>query len=495
MASFRTHFKLRDEEINVSPSDYADFWYQASNSLVNKKKKFCDIRFLHKADNRDIQLSRFRSVDKDSLLRPLHILELNIKPNNKLLNTTWHQVVNKFHEHQAMLAKILLISDSVSVRIYNNSVALLQVDLDISDVINEQNKADIASQFDILQETGITFGECLSQALYRNYIKTYLDNLIKIEPQASRFIAIENFEYKNAVANAILTQGSTEDNQSIKVNWVTRTLLVESEGENNLNAIIDHWLKDCGHQETVDIVKRDPEKCAIRWLNYVFREKAYSWKRNEDGTISYGQPFCDEWQAMLNAQYYYAAFEALNDSLKSTLSCAYQSINRSGQKAISALRQLNRVLERDIIASNLTTIEYHNNYGYYNRHVGVTMKNIMAGWDFDEAILAQVKHNTILCEQRIAELHQKAASRSGFYSDILLLGIAVTSIVAFLFQVIEYGRNISHNADLAVYESNTWNLVELISERPTDFIITLSLTLIVILFALYSWFRRVAVMD
>ncbi len=225
------------------------------------------------------------------------------------------------------------------------------------------------------------------------------------------------------------------------------------------------------------------------------KEKAYKWVKNDDGTVIYSQPFSDEWQAMLNAQYYYAAFEALNDSLKTTLSHAYRSLNRKGFKKISELRELNRMLEQDIVTANLATIEYHNNFGYYKRQVRTTMKEIMIGWDFDEAILNQVLHNTILCDQRITELHQKAASRSGFYSDILLLGIAVTSIVAFLFQLIEYGRNMSHNADLAVYESNSWNVVKFISERPTDFIITLSLVLIITLFAIYSWFRRFKIMD
>lgn len=495
MASFRTHFKLRDEEINASPSAYADFWRQAADEMAGRDPTFIDVQFLHKVNNQGGQLSRFRSVNTDSLLRSLHILELSVNPKDELLAKTWRQVVNEFPDHRAMLTEISLIEDSVSVRIFNNSVALLQVDVNISDLINKQTEPDIAPQFDILQEFGVTLGEHLSRGLYLNHIKSYLEKLIRQCPDATRFIATHNFKYENAVANAILTEGSTENDQTIRVNWVTRTLLVESEKGIQLDAIIDHWLKDCGHQPTIDFAKKDAKAYAIRWLNYLFREKAYKWQRSDDGKIIYSRPFSDEWQAMLYAQYYYAAIEALNDSLKSTLSQAYQKLSRKFGKNISALRELNRVLEQDIITANLTMLEYHNNYGYYKRQVGVTMKEIMAGWDFDEAILSQVKRKTSLCQQRVTELHQKAESRSGFYTDLLLLGIAVMSIFAFLFQVIEYGRNISNDADLALYESNTWNLVELISERPTDFILTLSLGLIIILIVLYSWFRRFKVMD
>ena len=152
-------------------------------------------------------------------------------------------------------------------------------------------------------------------------------------------------------------------------------------------------------------------------------------------------------------------------------------------------------LEQDVITANLVTLEYHNNYAYYKRKIGNTMRAIMTGWDFDTAILKEVTRKTELCEQRINELHKKADSRSGFYSDLLLLGIALISISAFLFQIIEYGRTMTHNAELAVYESNTWNLITFISERPTDFIITLSFSLIIILYGLYAWFLRLKVMD
>lgn len=495
MASFRTHFNLRDEEVNVSPSGYVVFWRRISEAMANHEQPFSTVHYLHKTDSQDSQLSRFRSVDKDSLLRPLHVVDLQIDSENPLVPAAWHEAMKKFPEYQNMLDKIVLINDSVSVRLYNNSVALLQVDLDITELVKEQKKMDVANQLDILQEAGITFGEYLSRSLYRNQIQPYLVKLIQQDVQASRFINTDNFTYKTAKANAILTHESTEDNQSIVVNWVTRTLLVEAKSENNLKTIIDHWLKDCGDQTTIDTVRHDPDACAIRWLNYLFRENAYAWPKNRQGEVEYSQPFCDEWQAMLNAQYYYAAFEALNDSLRATLSIAYQNINKNGYKTIGALRKLNRKLETDIIAANLAIVEYHNNYGYYNRNVGSVMKEIMKGWDFEEAILSQVKHNISLCEQRISELHQKAASRSDFYSDIILLWIAVTSVVAFLFQLIEYGRNMSNNANMAIYESNSWNLVEFISERPTDFIILLSLGIIILLFFLYSWFRRAKVMD
>ncbi|MEW8624732.1 MAG: hypothetical protein AB2551_03155 [Candidatus Thiodiazotropha sp.] len=501
MASFRTNFSLKDEEVLASSEAYQLFWNDLADRAEDIKQNFGKVLFLHKAKERDGRLSRFRSVSTDSLLRSLHVVEIHIRSDCEILETAWAQAKDRLPGHFAVpeyltvLDKLKLIRESVSVRIYNNFVALLQVDIDISDFVNELPKADVADHLEFLQEFGVTFGECISQLIYRRHIYDFMDAAIKKCSVADRFVFIDRFDFDSAVSNALLAEGSRKDEQMVRVNWVTRTLLVESQDDNNLETIIDHWLKDSGDQKLIDEARNDPGACAIRWLNYLFREQSYTWKRKDDGAIDYARPFADEWQAMLNAQYYYAAFEALNDSLTSTLSHSYRKPGGTVTRSTADLRELGRQLEQDIITANLATLEYHNNYAYYKREVGNTMKEIMKGWDFDEAILKEVTRKTTLCEQRIDELHKKAESRSGFYSDLLLLAIALISVSAFLFQINEYGRTMSHNAELAVYESNTWNLIQFISERPTDFVIWLSLALIVIFGALYAWFRRLKVMD
>ena len=495
MASFRTHFTLKDEEMLAAPAEYERFWCDAEKAMASASENFEHVLFLHRTDERNGLLSRFRSVSTDSLPRPLHSLQFQLQTEDEVIKNTWLETQQSFADNTTDLTAVDLIEKSVSVRLHNNSVALLQVDLNISEFLKQRSAQDIASAFDQLQEFGVSFGENLARAVYHQRIHQYLTALMTTCPQGKRYIYQEQFDFDAALANSVLIPESTPGEQFVRVNWVTRTLLVESAGEPHLQAVIEHWLKDSGDPDLIQNAKSQPDAFAIRWLNYVFREQAFDWKRVDEEIIDYAQPFSDEWQAMLNAQYYYAAFEALNDSLIATLASSYRHPKVSSVANADDLRKLGRQLERYTVTANLATLEYHNNYGYYKRNIGSTMKQIMDGWDFDEAILDEVKRKADLCEQRINDLHKKAESRSGFYSDLLLLGIALISISAFLFQLIEYGRNMSHNADLAVYESNTWNLVKFISERPTDFIITLSFALIVVLFVLYAWFRRLKVMD
>lgn len=478
----------------ASAVDYQNFWCRTAEKMLNVNDTFGTVTFLHKSDKGDSRLSRFRSVDTDSLLRPLHILEIILTNATPLLHDAYEAALSMCSKGQDSLRACSLLEDSVNIRFYNNCIAILQMDLDISRYIETVDEKDLPRSLDTLQAFGVALGEHLAQLAYSRYIKQYLEKLLSTCDGADRFISRRYFDFEVAAAASILTEGSSVENQVVKVNWVTRTLLLES-SDIHSNYIVEHWLKDSGDQKLIDKVKNGSDEYAMRWLNYLFRENAYAWTRNKSGDIDYSTPFADEWQAMLNAQYYYSTFEALNDSLTATLANTYRVPEGGRMHTTGAFRELSRRLEHDIKVANMATMEYHNNYGYYKRLISNVMKEIMAGWDFEEAILDEVERKVILCERRLDELHKKAESRSGFYSDLLLLGIALISVSAFLFQLIAYGRNMSHDADLAMYESNSWNLVQFIAERPTDFVITLSLALIVILFVLYAWFRRLKVMD
>lgn len=490
MAPFRTHFKLYTEEIYYNPSQYNLFWDKIKKSFIKNNYDFEKISLQHAKQENVKNQSRFRTVDQNSLARPLEVISFVCKANDKEIGKSFEEVKNLVLATYQLDKEVELIPDSVVIKLFNNSTALLEFEVKTNNFFKNQ-EGSIDKKLDALQEFGVTLGEKLSQLIYHSKIEPFLRDLIRF-PNSSQFIILSLFEFEKAQTKGILIQGSTSDNYLIKVNWVTRTLLIESDNEDHLSDIINHWLKDSGDKEMAEQIQNNPKACAFRWLNYLFRESSYSRHFKTDGSIDYEKPFNDEWEAMLISQYYYCAFEALNDSLHATLAAAF--IKRK-VKNKQDIKKLNRKLERDVIDAHETIIEYQNNFAYYKRNVGNYIKEIMRGWDFEESILNQIKVKIELCEQRIDILHKKASARSSLYTDMLLLSIAFISIIAFMFQVIEYGRNMSHNADLAVYDSNSLNLVNILSERPTDFAITISLGLIIIIFIAYYLFRRIQVLD
>lgn len=492
MAPFRTHFKLYDESVIYNPDEYSQFWDKAKEEIQKKDYGFKNIYFTHTSSGTTKTKSRFRTVDQNSLVKTIEIIHLTATPDDNEIKQTFEQVKNQVLENQQYIDSVKLIAESVVVKLFNNSVGILELDVNITNVLDDEQ--EVESNLDLLQEFAVSLGERLAQQLYKTKIETFLRALLSL-PNSSQFIIHSLFEYKNAKANKILVPESTTGNYNIVVNWVTRSLLFETEDKKNITRIIQHWLKDSGDGEMIADATKHSDKCAYRWLNYLFREKAYSRSLTADGAIDYTQPFADEWDAMIISQYYYCAFEALNDLLDITLATAFLSYKRKDNKHKHKLKDINRKLEREIIDSHELLIEYQKNFAYYKRNVGQYIKEILTGWDFENAILSQVTNKIELCEQRMEILHQKATEKSSLYTDLLLLSIAVISVIAFMFQVIEYGRTISHNADLALYESNTVNLVNVLSERPTDFAITLSLGLMIIIFIVYYIFRRDKVLD
>ncbi|MCW3807910.1 hypothetical protein [Plebeiibacterium marinum] len=491
MAPFRTHFKLYDETVIYNPDEYTLFWNKTKEEIQSKDYGFKNVVFTHTTVGNSPSRSRFRNVDQNSLVKPIELIHLTGNPDDSQIKQIFDRVKTQLLKDMQHAESVSVDTESLVVKLYNNSVGVLELDVDVTDVLNEEYK--IEDNLDLLQEFAVTLGEQLSQQLYKTKIETFLRALLSLH-NSSQFIIHSLFDYKNAKSNKILVPESTPENYNIVVNWVTRTLMFESADKNNVSRIVKHWLKDCGDEDMIEGAMQ-ADKCAYRWLNYLFREDSYGRGLNADGTIDYTQPFSDVWDAMLISQYYYCAFEALNDLLEITLATAFLSYKRKDNKHKNKLKDINRKLDREIIDSHELLIEYKKNFAYYKRSVGLYIKEILTGWDFEDAILSQVVSKIELCEQRMGILHHKATEKSSLYTDLLLLSIAVISVIAFMFQVIEYGRNISHDADLAVYESNSVNLVNLLSERPTDFAITISLGLMIIIFIIYYIFRRDKVLD
>ena len=493
MVPFRTHLKLYDEEVIYNPEQYNTFWSEAKSNFQNNNFGFEKIIWSHVLNQNKKNRSRFRTVDHNSLLRPLELLKFIFQENDAEIKEVFNRSKNKL-QNDGILSNVELVPESVVLRLFNNCVGILELDVKLNDFFNNNN--NIETSLSYLQEFGVSLGENLAQLIYKTKIEYFLKELLTI-PNSSQFIVYSLFNYEIAKSNKILVPESTNENYEIVVNWVTRSLLFEQEDKECSPEIIKHWLKDSGAPELIKSVLEHPNECAYRWLNYLFRESSYKRAKIEEKTenIDYTVPFCDEWEAMLISQYYYCAFEILNDSLDTTLSAAFLNYRVKKLKNRLNLKKINRKLEREIIDAHEILIEYQNNFAYYKRSVASYIKEIMDGWDFNNSILNQVKNKIELCEQRMGVLHQKTSERSALYTDLLLLSIAVISVIAFMFQVIEFGRNISHNADLAVYESNSFNLVKVLSERPTDFAISIGLGLMMIIFIVYYIFRRGKVLD
>jgi hypothetical protein len=87
-------------------------------------------------------------------------------------------------------------------------------------------------------------------------------------------------------------------------------------------------------------------------------------------------------------------------------------------------------------------------------------------------------------------LHQKEAARSAIYTDIILLGIGITSIFGTSLALAEYGRTMATDADLGSYDVTRTPFIDWFAALPTDVILVGASILSLLLVVLYAYYRK-----
>jgi hypothetical protein len=469
LAPLRTDFAIISERPLQAPRQYAAFWDEASNRVQELRsplpggfsEAMHEIRFAHRTMHHAMlgNGSMYRTLASDSMARPLHILEVHLSP-----------------DHIQMIPDDDMTLKEVVIRVYDHHITLIEADLEL-DVQLQQLPADaVETHLDTLQQSAILLGEALGHHCNNRILEplfAWIDSL----PDAG--------EYIDHTARSL-----SED----RVKWVTRTLVFEpSDAATNRDAIIHHWLINSGGTEEIDGETRierlqdDPAGHMNLWLNYLFREEAYPARdpsARHDSPDVLARPFCDAWEGLLHAQYYYAALDVVDSHLTTILASAWMP---GREVNVDSLKQL---LEYNIRNANLLLIQHHDNAKYYRRAVKEELDTILSYWQFDYVLIEPVQNKIGLCESRLQLLLQQEAARSAIFTDMILLGIGITGIFSTFLGLAEFGRTMATDVELASYDVNSPNLIAWLAVQPTDVILVLSLVLSAVLAILYLFFRQ-----
>jgi hypothetical protein len=483
LSPFQTNFSIVSELLIRNPQAYQQFWCEVSAKKERLRMKLGHLPSLS-ADLSEVhfphqyQLSpfnRYRTLDSDSLERTIHVIELHLEDVSFLIKRLQE------NEDTALctLAKGII---RLVCRIFDHGIGLLELDIDLGDQLQTAEASRVTQVLDDLQQTGVTMGEAaanISTELVLEPIFSWLYNNHEHE-EANHFLESGFYQGKQSQTGAVL--------------WVTRTLIFEEGDDANRDIIIRHWLIDSGGNEEIDgqtlVEKIIAEKDGhlTQWLNYLFREGSYQSlipeKNSFSGTI---KPFCDEWEAMLYSQFFYAALDIIDLHLTRILAYTLP------EKPDINIDQQKKLLARNIRKTNLLLIQLHDSAKYYKRTVKAKLEEILAYWDFSEVLVDPVQRKIDLCQKRLSVLHAEEAARSSVYTDAILLGIGLTTIVSTLLALAEYGRTMANDVNLASYDVKSPNVIDLIAAQPTDVILVLSTALSVLLVIVYIYYRKVQV--
>ena len=127
---------------------------------------------------------------------------------------------------------------------------------------------------------------------------------------------------------------------------------------------------------------------------------------------------------------------------------------------------------------------------YLKRAVRREMDAILAFWGYEKLLEEPVRFKIETCDRRLAELAARRTARSAMFTDLILLGIGVTSILGTALALTEFGRSIASDPASTVYDLGRSSIVEWVAAQPADAILLASGMTSVLMVVLYLFFRR-----
>ena len=512
LVPFRTNFSISSEYPIQIPKEYSSFWAGLEHNKKELKERIKpkdleiinQINFSHK--DQASPYNRYQKLDEDSLERTLHIIDFHLnktqlfdilkneieevcekytetnKDKDELLNTLNAQkgntleICEKYSMSDEDKTLIHLLNNAVWLNcwVFGYGTSIFEVDFKVDKLLQkETKKKEIENQLDNLQKVGIALGEFLGEKITNDFLNPVFTWIKKKEKIRSFIEPSENSNVKNDFSG--------------KVFWVTRTIIFESKFIVNKEVIIRHWLKGTitsslvKDKHAIDLIVKENTQYSVKWLSYLFRENSYPITEFESLN-----PFCDKWEGMIYAQYYYSAMEVVDLKLTRILAKSMSNNNRNIQ--ISNLR---KELENAIKDANFLLIEFHHNSKFYKRSVKSEMDKILKYWEFQKVLIEPVQHKINLCQQRLDFLHQKKIDNSSIFTDMILMGIGITAVIGLFLNLAQYGRTMAIDSDLASYDiESNFNIIDWFAVQPTDRLLIISFVVSFFLGILYYYKRK-----
>jgi hypothetical protein len=400
-------------------------------------------------------LNLYRTISDHAVNRPVHVLTGMLMPEHLPGNFD--------------LGRGVSVTE-IAFRLYDHGLMLLEVLADIGPWLSKIDVDQVGEQLDALQARVVAMGERAARDTHRCYLVPVLAAL----RQADRD------ERVLLTATPDAGPATTELGEAL---WVTRSLVVNPVDQIRERAV-RHWIKDVAiADDSIPPAERlldpvDPTNHLIRWLNYCFVDRGEG-----SGRMAPGDPFHDPWDALRYAQVYYGTLDRIDARLSKILADSVASPSRW------ELDQLNDRLVDQSRRAELIIMAQRDLRKYLKRSVRNEMAAILAFWDTEEVLEGPVRFKIEVCGRRLGELAARRTARSALFTDLILLGIAVTSILGTAVAVTQFGREISSDPAMAVYDLGGSSIVEWVASQPADAILITSALASVVLVVLYLFFR------
>lgn len=312
---------------------------------------------------------------------------------------------------------------------------------------------------DDLESWAVEMGERISRAVERQVIAPVVGALRRAQPR---------FEVLEPAASNL-----SDPRELGRPLWVTRSLYLEPSGE-TIRPALRHWLSNTGpaSESIADSLADGSAGSSVMWLNYAFISPSPT-------EASAGQEAC--WAGLRQAQYFYGALDRIDTLLARVLA------ESGAESAPAQLERLRRALMRLSRRAEQIVMDRQRVSRYLPRDVRKEMDRILDTWDHDRLLQEPVNFKVEVCHRQLAELERRRSARAGVVTDLILLCIGITSILATALAISDFGRETALDPRLTGMDGS--GLVGWIAAQPADAILVASTVISLAAIGVYFYFR------
>lgn len=353
---------------------------------------------------------------------------------------------------------------SVRLTLHEHGIGLLRVDLDAEPVDDAAWDADAAR---VLEGETADIGEVVGAVACGPVLDAYL---AAAAPVAVRGGLLDH------VPEAL--DPTSEPRLPM---WTSRSVVVAA-GDLDLTGFLRAWLGRSltDEDELAGLLDPDREPTNVtRWLNY-----AYVVPPDVIGDPTSVSAALDRsLRAIVYCQHLYGVLERCDDVLIQVLGESYL------EAASGRLGGLRARLADAAERARMVQFEHARSLKLFDRALRDEAEAILDYWRLEEALVEPVERKAHAVQAKLDELAEARRERATLGTDIILLGIGVTSILGTLVALTQYGRTLATDPSMAGYREDSSWITYWVSGQATDGIILVSFVLSSLLIALFTFFR------
>lgn len=265
-----------------------------------------------------------------------------------------------------------------------------------------------------------------------------LEALLKAVPECQEFVTLQH----------------TDSGVPI---WVSRVFVVDRADPRHL-AFAEDWVHGIDEYHDAEFTRFLAGECTYvaQWINHLH--------------ASDGGPEIPEMMATLRrGHYFWASMQRVDENLRRILAW---SMSPSRTVSVRALR---RELERCVNASDELLMTRDEVRSLASRASLRELDRLLTAWEFDDLLVGPALRKVEMCQRQLSTISGAQATRSAFVSELLLLCIGLTSIVATAIGVVQFGRGALADPGQTLLDFSAGDLTWRLASQPVDVVLLTSL--------------------